>query len=61
MVLDWREKERTRAGVKTTIDDILYADLPDPTYTEDDCKLKGLEVYNFVFEHYVDATTYGSI
>ncbi|MFA7278087.1 MAG: type I restriction endonuclease subunit R [Candidatus Gracilibacteria bacterium] len=55
LVLDWREKEPTRAGVKTTILDVLYPKLPDPTYTEADCQEKGLEVYNFVFEHYIDA------
>ena len=55
LVLDWREKEQTRAGVKTTISDILYDSLPEPTYTEKDCDIKGLEVYNFIFEHYIDA------
>ena len=55
LVIDWREWESTRAGVKTTIFDVLYKDLPDPTYAEKDCEMKGLEVYNFVYEHYKDA------
>jgi type I restriction enzyme R subunit len=55
LVLDWREREATRAGVKTTIYDSLYASLPEPKYIEKDCESKGVEVYNFVFEHYLDA------
>lgn len=55
LVLDWREREATRAGVKTTIYDSLYASLPEPKYSERDCESKGLEVYNFVYEHYLDA------
>ena len=52
LVLDWREKESTRAGVKSTIYNIVYSYLPEPTYTEIDCEQKGLEVYNFVYERY---------
>ncbi|MFH1601664.1 MAG: type I restriction endonuclease subunit R [Candidatus Shapirobacteria bacterium] len=52
LVLDWREKESTRAGVKNTIFDIVYNSLPEPTYTEQECEAKGSEVYNFVFERY---------
>lgn len=55
LVIDWREWESTRAGVKTTIFDVLYKDLPEPSYVEQDCEMKGLEVYNFVYEHYKDA------
>lgn len=58
LVLDWREKESTRAGVKTTIYDVLYDSLPEPTYKEKDCDIKGLEVYNFVYEHYQDASKF---
>ncbi len=54
LVIDWREKEIARAGVRTTISDILYSYLPEPTYTEKDCEIKGNEVYNFVYEHYRD-------
>jgi len=52
LVSDWREWEATRAGVKTTIFDTLYADLPEPTYTEEECETKGSEVYNFIYQHY---------
>lgn len=55
LVSDWREWESTRAGVKTTISEVLYKDLPEPAYSENDCEAKGLEVYNFVYEHYKDA------
>ena len=58
LVSDWREFDPLRAGVKTTIDRILWADLPQPTYTEMDCQIKGLEVYNFVYEHYRDAENF---
>lgn len=58
LVLDWREKESTRAGVKTTISDILYDSLPEPIYSEKDCEIKGIEVYNFVYEHYLDAQNF---
>ena len=55
LVSEWREWETTRAGVKTTILDVLYSKLPEPTYSEQECEVKGLEVYNFVYEHYQDA------
>ncbi|MFH1792697.1 MAG: type I restriction endonuclease subunit R [Patescibacteria group bacterium] len=55
LVLDWREKEQSRSGVKTTIVDHLYDSLPEPTYTQQDCDYKSAEVYNFVYEHYLDA------
>ncbi len=55
LVIDWREWESTRAGVKTTIFDVLYKDLPEPSYVEQDCEINVLEVYNFVYEHYKDA------
>jgi MoaA/NifB/PqqE/SkfB family radical SAM enzyme len=56
-VAEWREFEPLRAGVRTTISDILYADLPEPIYSQTDCEAKKLEVYNFVYEHYRDANT----
>jgi len=52
LVPHWRDFETNRAGVKTTISDLLYAKLPEPTYTEHDCKVRGIEVYNYVYEHY---------
>jgi type I restriction enzyme R subunit len=58
LVLDWREKEQARSGVKTTIEDILYDSLPEPTYSQKDCDYKGAEIYNFVYEHYLDAQNF---
>src|SRR3989339_1079715 len=55
LVSHWRDFEPNRAGVKTTISDLLYEMLPEPTYTEQDCEIKKIEVYNFVYEHYRDA------
>jgi type I restriction enzyme R subunit len=55
LVLDWREKEATRAGVKITISKIVWNKLPEPTYSEQDCTIKENEVYNFIYEHYLDA------
>ena len=60
LVPHWRDFETNRAGVKVTIEELLYKKLPEPTYTGDDCKIKGFEVYNFVYEHYhnAEALTY---
>ena len=60
LVPHWRDFETNRAGVKIAISDLLYSKLPDPTYTEKDCEVKGFEVYNFVFENFasVEAMTY---
>lgn len=52
LVIDWREKESARSGVKTVISKFLYDVLPYPTYTKEDCDIKGLEIYNFVYERY---------
>ena len=55
LVSHWRDFETNRAGVKVAIADLLYEKLPDPVYTSKDCELKGLEVYNFVYENFHDA------
>jgi len=55
LVPHWRDFETNQAGVKVAISDLLYSKLPEPTYTEKDCKIKGHEIYNFVFEHFVNA------
>ena len=55
LVPHWRDFEINRAGVKIAISELLFTKLPEPTYTEKECELKGFEVYNFVFEHYQDA------
>ena len=47
----WKDFEPRQAGVKTTISDVLYSELPEPTYDEKDCEIKGLSVYNFIYEH----------
>jgi type I restriction enzyme R subunit len=47
----WRDFETNRSGVKIAISDLLFTKLPEPTYTEEECELKGFEVYNFVYEH----------
>ncbi len=57
LVPHWRDFDVNRAGVKVAISEILFTKLPEPTYTEKDCELKGLEVYNFVYEHYRDAAS----
>jgi len=51
LVPHWRDFETNRAGVKIAISDLLFTKLPEPTYTEKDCELKGIEVYNFVYEN----------
>lgn len=51
----WRDFEVNRSGVKIAISDLLFTQLPEPTYTEKECELKGFEVYNFIYEHYQDA------
>ncbi|MFH1712982.1 MAG: type I restriction enzyme endonuclease domain-containing protein, partial [Candidatus Jacksonbacteria bacterium] len=52
------EFEVNRSGVKVAISDLLFTKLPEPTYTEQDCGFKELEVYNFVYEHYQDMRSF---
>jgi hypothetical protein len=56
LVPHWRDFETNRAWVKITISELLYTKLPEQTYTEKECELKWFEVYNFVYEHYQDAS-----
>lgn len=58
LVPHWRDFETNRAGVKIAISDLLFTKLPEPTYTEKECELKGFEVYNFVYEHYQNAEAF---
>ncbi|MFZ2206289.1 MAG: type I restriction endonuclease subunit R [Microgenomates group bacterium] len=51
LVPHWRDFETNRSGVKIAISDLLFSKLPEPTYTEKDCEMKGFEVYNFVYEN----------
>jgi type I restriction enzyme R subunit len=59
LVPHWRDFEPNRAGVKVAISDLLFAKLPEPTYSEQECEIKGYEVYSFVYEHYRDASLRG--
>ncbi len=54
-VLDWKRKEETRADVEKTIRDMLYDNLPDPAYSEQDCKDQTQKVYFHIYDNYVDA------
>lgn len=58
LVPHWRDFETNRAEVKVAISDLLFTKLPEPTYTEKECELKGFEVYNFVYETYYGARMY---
>ncbi len=58
LVPHWRDFETNRAGVKIAISDLLLDKLPEPTYTQEDCELKGFEIYNFVYEHYKNENAY---
>lgn len=52
LVPHWRDFETNRAEVKVAITNLLFIKLPEPAYTENDCEMKGFEVYNFVYESY---------
>ncbi|MEK7522422.1 MAG: hypothetical protein AAB569_02505, partial [Patescibacteria group bacterium] len=56
LVPHWRDFETNRSEIKISISDLLYSKLPEPTYTEKDCELKGFEVYNFVYERYFEGS-----
>ena len=53
-VLDWKRKEETRADVKITIRDILYDNLPEPSYSEQDCEDRTQKVYFHIYDNYMD-------
>ena len=55
LVPHWRDFETNRAGVKIAIWDLLFSKLPESIYKEEECEVKGREIYNFVYEHYQDA------
>jgi len=54
LVLDWKKKQETQADVKITIQEILYDELPEPTYSKDDCEDRTHKVYLHVYDNYVD-------
>lgn len=53
LVLDWKRREETRADVKITIRDMLYDELPEPTYSEPDCEDRTQKVYFHVYDNYL--------
>ena len=55
LILDWRHFEDRRADVKITIQDMLYDNLPEPTYTGKDCEDRTQRVYFHIYESYADA------
>nr|WP_199306776.1 DEAD/DEAH box helicase family protein [Anabaena sphaerica] len=50
LVLDWRKRQQTRAGVEVTIKDIL--DKLPPSYSIEVYEKKCLEVYQHIYENY---------
>lgn len=56
LVLDWREKESTRAAVKNVIYDSVYKYLPESEYSDQDCEKLGADIYNFIYERYGNFT-----
>jgi type I restriction enzyme R subunit len=51
LVLDWRQRQQSRAHVKVTIEDILDKELP-PKFTPDLYKEKCDKVYQHIFDSY---------
>lgn len=51
LVLDWRRKQRTRADVMVTIDNILYEQLPE-SYNTEIYKQKSNLVYRHIYDSY---------
>jgi len=54
-VLDWKKREETKADVRKTINDILYDQLPEPTYSDTECGARSKKVYLHVYDSYQDA------
>jgi type I restriction enzyme R subunit len=54
LVLDWRKKEQTRAGVKVFIRDMLFDYLPE-SYDESDCEKLMQKVYFHIYDSYIEA------
>ncbi len=52
LVIDWRQRQQSRAAVKVTIEEILDENLPD-IYSEEIYELKCQEVYQHIYESYV--------
>ena len=54
LVLDWRKRQQTRASVKITIEDALYASLPE-RYPSELYDQKRNDLYRHIYERYADA------
>ena len=57
-VFDWREREATRASVRSFIHDFLWNEstgLPADTYTPNEVEVKAELVFNHVYRQYVDS------
>ena len=52
LVLDWRKKTRSKADVQLTIEDMLYAKLPEPPYTKNLKQEKANLVYQHIYDSY---------
>ncbi len=48
---EWREFEQTRAGVRAVISEYVF-ELPDPKYSEEECKSLAYPIYNHIYEYY---------
>jgi type I restriction enzyme, R subunit len=55
LVLDWKKRQLTRAGVLTTIRDVLDRELPS-TYTKDAFDEKCAQVYQHIYDAYADGS-----
>jgi len=55
LVPHWRDFDSNRSGVKQFISQLVFQKLPEPQYTSTECELRGMEIYNFVYDPYKDA------
>jgi type I restriction enzyme, R subunit len=53
LVLDWRQRQQSRAAVRVAIEDIFDKDLPDPPYSADLFTQKCELVYQHIFDSYL--------
>jgi len=54
LVLDWKKRQETQADVKVTIHKMLYDELPELTYSEEDCEDRTQKVYFHIYDNYTD-------
>jgi type I restriction enzyme R subunit len=55
LVLDWRQRQQSRAAVKVTIEDVFDHELPDPPFSKDLFRQKCELVYQHVYDSYFGA------